>query len=67
VIFEWQTSRGRDGPEAFLKEFKGKLQTDGYAVYQNVVEDRNRPLLAQGTADRVDPFCWLGARAPEIL
>lgn len=33
VLFEWQISRSREGPEAFLKDFTGKLQTDGYPVY----------------------------------
>ena len=63
VIFEWQTSRGRDGPEAFLKDFKGKLQTDGYAVYQCIVEDRNKSLLAQGKKiELILLSCWAHAR-----
>ena len=40
VVFDWQTSRGRAGPEAMLKEFKGLLQTDGYVVYTNLAEGR---------------------------
>ena len=33
VIFDFQMGRGRDGPLKFLQGFRGKLQTDGYAVY----------------------------------
>lgn len=63
VLFEWRTSRGRDGPEAFLKEFKGLLQTDGYAVYHGLVQDRNRPLLAQSQPpELILACCWAHAR-----
>lgn len=33
VIFDYRDGRGRDGPAAMLKGFRGKLQTDGYSVY----------------------------------
>lgn len=33
VVFEFKMGRGRDGPKEFLKGFKGKLQCDGYEVY----------------------------------
>ena len=33
VLFDYRTGRGREGPEELLKDFKGYLQTDGYAVY----------------------------------
>lgn len=33
VLFDYQKGRGRDGPKEILKNFKGYLQTDGYAVY----------------------------------
>ncbi len=63
VIFEWKTSRGRDGPEAFLKKFTGKLQTDGYAVYRRLVQDRNQGLQAQGREPELIHFaCWAHAR-----
>jgi len=41
VIFDWHTSRGREGPEAMLKEFKGLVQTDGYIVYTSLAADRS--------------------------
>jgi len=33
VLFDYQQGRGREGPMEMLKDFKGHLQTDGYAVY----------------------------------
>lgn len=33
VCFEYQKGRGREGPKAFLKGFKGTLQTDAWQVY----------------------------------
>ena len=38
VIFEFQMSRGRGGPREFLKGFRGKLQSDGYQVYDELGE-----------------------------
>jgi transposase len=36
VIFDFQMGRGRAGPKAFLKGFEGKLQSDGYAAYDDL-------------------------------
>ena len=36
VVYDFQMSRGRAGPEGVLKEFKGVLQTDGYTGYDQV-------------------------------
>jgi transposase len=33
VLFDYQPGRGREGPQTILKDFKGYLQTDGYAAY----------------------------------
>jgi len=38
VVFEFQMGRGRDGPKTFLRGFKGKLQSDGYIVYDKLGE-----------------------------
>ena len=53
VIFEWNTSRGRDGPARFLKDFRGRLQTDGYGVYTSLAKER---------ADLELIGCWAHAR-----
>jgi hypothetical protein len=34
VLFDYQQGRGRDGPAKLLKGYKGYLQTDGYAAYE---------------------------------
>lgn len=33
VLFDYRRGRGREGPETILKDFKGYIQTDGYAGY----------------------------------
>jgi len=53
VIFEWRTDRSRAGPQAFLKTFRGKLQADGYGVYQSLCKSREGLELVG---------CWAHAR-----
>jgi len=53
VLFEWRVSRSRAGPEEFLKNFRGKLQTDGYAAYESLAKAR-RDLTLVG--------CWAHVR-----
>jgi len=38
VVFDFRMGRGRDGPREFLKNFRGKLQCDGYAAYDKLAE-----------------------------
>lgn len=38
VVFEFQLGRSREGPREFLKGFRGKLQSDGYGVYDKLGE-----------------------------
>jgi len=38
VVFDFQMGRGREGPETFLRGFTGKLQCDGYRVYDKLGE-----------------------------
>lgn len=33
VLFDYNKSRGKEGPRKMLKDFKGFLQSDGYSVY----------------------------------
>lgn len=35
VLFDYREGRGREGPTEILKDFSGRLQTDGYAVYED--------------------------------
>jgi transposase len=45
VWFNYQEGRGREGPVAVLKDFKGYLQTDGYAVYDFFKEEKDITVL----------------------
>jgi len=54
VVFEWHISRSREGPREFLKSFRGKLQTDGYGVYESLARERGQELILIG--------CWAHAR-----
>lgn len=54
VVFEWKVSRSREGPRQFLKDFRGKLQTDGYGVYESLARERGGDLTLIG--------CWSHAR-----
>lgn len=38
VVFDFRMGRGREGPRKFLKGFRGKLQCDGYAAYDDLGE-----------------------------
>lgn len=52
VLFDYQPGRGREGPSDMLKNFKGHLQTDGYAAY-NIFNERQDVTLLH---------CWAHAR-----
>jgi transposase len=54
VVFEWKISRSREGPAEFLKTFRGKLQTDGFSVYESLARARGEELILIG--------CWAHAR-----
>lgn len=46
VLFEYQKTRGREGPEEILKNFVGHLQTDGYTAYNNLKNGANITQMA---------------------
>jgi len=46
VCFDYRKGRGREGPELFLQEFKGTLQTDGYTAYNKFESRQGITLLA---------------------
>lgn len=45
VWFDYREGRGREGPVEILKDFKGYLQTDGYAVYDIFKEQTDITVL----------------------
>jgi hypothetical protein len=51
TVFDFQLGRGRDGPQKFLGNWEGILQTDGYQAYERV---GGRKLVHVG--------CWAHAR-----
>jgi transposase len=52
VVFDLTVGRGRDGPRAFLGNFRGRLQVDTYAGYDAVLKQNHI----------VDVGCWAHAR-----
>jgi transposase len=51
VVFDFCMGRGREGPQKFLGQWQGILQTDGYAAYDGV-----------GGPSLVHVGCWAHAR-----
>jgi transposase len=45
VLFDYREGRGREGPQECLQNFKGYLQTDGYAVYEDFDKSPDITLL----------------------
>ena len=55
VVFDYTQTRGRAGPEKFLRSYKGKyLQADAYAAYDALFRNEKRGLVEVG--------CWAHAR-----
>jgi transposase len=54
VIYDYTPTRERAGPEKFLKDFRGYLQADAYAVYDSFFKDPKRGMVEVG--------CWAHAR-----
>lgn len=46
VCFDYRRGRERAGPQLFLNNFKGALQTDGYAAYNSFETQQDITLLA---------------------
>lgn len=46
VVFDYQKSRGAQGPQDFLASYQGVLQTDGYAGYDKFAKKPGIRLLA---------------------
>ena len=52
TVFDFTPSRSRDGPEKFLKSFKGYLQADAFAGYDRMC----------GGKEVIEVACWAHAR-----
>ena len=45
VLFDYHESRGREGPQAILKNYEGFLQSDGYEVYNQLNKNKDKITL----------------------
>jgi transposase len=54
TVYDYTPNRSRDGPEAFLQEFRGYLQADAYSGYDHFYEDELRGI--------VEVACWAHVR-----
>lgn len=46
VLFDYQKTRSREGPDNMLENYSGYLQTDGYVAYTNLKNQKDITLLA---------------------
>lgn len=54
MLFEWRLSRSREGAEELPKDFKSKLQTDGYYACESLAKERKGELTVDA--------CWAHCR-----
>jgi hypothetical protein len=54
IVFDYTTTHARDGPAAFLKDFRGFLQADAYGGYDGIYTGSNGAIVEVG--------CWAHAR-----
>ena len=54
TVYDYTPNRSRDGPEEFLKEFRGYLQADAYSGYDHFYQEPERGIAEVG--------CWAHAR-----
>lgn len=58
TVYDYTPNRSRDGPPAFLGEFRGYLQADAYSGYDHLYEDPQRRI--------VEVACWAHARRKHV-
>ncbi len=56
TVYDYTPTRAREGPDRFLKDYKGYLQADAYGGYDALYKDPERGL--------VEVACW--AHYPEL-
>jgi transposase len=54
VVFDYTPTHARDGPAAFLRDFRGFLQADAYSAYDGIYTGSNGAI--------VEVACWAHAR-----
>jgi transposase len=54
IVFDYTTSHGRDGPQNFLRNFRGYLQVDAASIYDGLFNQPGQLILEVG--------CWMHGR-----
>jgi hypothetical protein len=54
TVYDYTPTRSRDGPEAFLEEFRGYLQADAYSGYDHFYKEPERGIT--------EVACWAHSR-----
>ena len=54
TVYDYTPNRSRDGPEAFLEEFRGYLQADAYSGYDHFYKEPERGII--------EVACWAHCR-----
>ncbi len=54
IVFDYTPTHARDGPAAFLKDFRGYLQADAYGAYDGIYTGSNGSII--------EVACWAHAR-----
>ena len=54
IVFDYTATHARDGPAAFLKNFRGYLQADAYGAYDGIYTGSGGAIIEVG--------CWAHAR-----
>jgi transposase len=54
TVYDYTPTRSRDGPEAFLEEFRGYLQADAYSGYDHFYKEPERGII--------EVACWAHSR-----
>jgi transposase len=54
TVYDYTPNRSRDGPDEFLKDFRGYLQADAYSGYDGIYKDPQRGVT--------EVACWAHAR-----
>jgi transposase len=54
TVYDYTATRKREGPEAFLKDYRGYLQADAYAGYDRLYKEPDRGV--------VEVACWAHSR-----
>ena len=61
TVYDYTPNRSRDGPEAFLEEFRGYLQADAYSGYDHFYQEPERGIDRGGVLGACEAALFRGA------